>query len=230
MVLCDVQKPPALWIAPTAYERNVDSREHGHVAQTPTTPVSAGAVTALQKLIQEDACSLDETKKHRLQKHLQKLGNAARLSFAERALLREHNQFLVNVNNEAKVRRSTKSEILGTARVMSYEDLVRARADRARRERAKEAKKASKEGKRKRDARGFEEPGYHANPHGALSGVTSRVRKRKSDAGSTHPPDAACAGQAAHREQEIAWTCPGQGTWHTILPILSPQRAPMAPM
>jgi hypothetical protein len=35
------------------------------------------------------------------------------------------------VNNEAKVRRSTKSVVLGKAKEMSYEDLEEARAKRA---------------------------------------------------------------------------------------------------
>jgi len=56
----------------------------------------------------------------------QKLTNATQLSFAERALLQEHNWFLAEINNEAKLRRAAKADILGTARVMSYEDLERA--------------------------------------------------------------------------------------------------------
>jgi hypothetical protein len=52
---------------------------------------------------------------------------------------------LAQINNEAKVRRSTKSDILGTARVMSYEDLVKAREERAEKDAAKEAKKAAQE-------------------------------------------------------------------------------------
>ena len=83
--------------------------------------------------------------KERLQ---QKHTNATQLSFAERALLQEHNRFLAEINNEAKVRRSTKSEILGTARVMSYEDLEKARAERAAKEAAKEAKKGEKKAKK----------------------------------------------------------------------------------
>jgi hypothetical protein len=50
------------------------------------------------------------------------------------------------VNNEAKVRRSTKSLVLGKAKVMSYEDLEEARAKRA----AKDAAKAKGKGKRGR--------------------------------------------------------------------------------
>jgi hypothetical protein len=75
---------------------------------------------------------------------VQKLVNAAQKSFAERALLRDQARSLLKVNNEAKVRRSTKSVVLGKAKVMSYEDLEKARAERATKEAAKEAKKAAK--------------------------------------------------------------------------------------
>ncbi len=91
---------------------------------------------------------LDETSKQRIQRHIQKLTNATQLSFAERALLQEQNRFLAEINNEAKARRSTKSQNLGEARVMSYEGLEKARAERAAKEAVKEAKKAEREGKR----------------------------------------------------------------------------------
>jgi hypothetical protein len=77
------------------------------------------------------------------------LATAANISFAERALQREHIRFLRKVNNEAKVRRSTKSIVLGKVKVMSYEDLVEARAKRA----AKEQVTASKgrRGRKRKD-------------------------------------------------------------------------------
>jgi hypothetical protein len=40
------------------------------------------------------------------------------------------------MNNEAKVRRTTKSVVLGKAKVMSYEDIEEARAKRAAKEEA----------------------------------------------------------------------------------------------
>jgi hypothetical protein len=55
-------------------------------------------------------------------------------------------RFLYKVNNEAKVRRSTKSIVLGKAKVMSYEDLEEARVKRA----AKDASKAKGKGTRSR--------------------------------------------------------------------------------
>ena len=55
---------------------------------------------------------------------------------------------MIIVNDEGKVRRSTKSEILGKAKVISYEDLEKARVNRITKEVAKEAKKADIMGKR----------------------------------------------------------------------------------
>ncbi|OBT60603.1 hypothetical protein VE03_10035 [Pseudogymnoascus sp. 23342-1-I1] len=56
------------------------------------------------------------------------------MSFAESALLRDQNQFLNTINNEAKVRRSTRLIVIGKAKVMSYEDIDEARAKRAAKE------------------------------------------------------------------------------------------------
>jgi hypothetical protein len=114
--------------------------------------------------------------KERLQ---QKHTNATQLSFTERALLQEHNRFLAEINNEAKVRRSTKSEILGTARVMSYEDLEKARAERAAKEAAKEAKKAEKKAnKAAKEAKKVASATPEAEEATAAKG--KRGRKRKS--------------------------------------------------
>jgi len=98
--------------------------------------VSAEALASLHNLIKQDAHTLNdnETSIQRLQRHVQKLANAAQISFAERALLHDQNQFLTRINNEAKVRRSTKSVVLGKAKVMSFEDIEVARATRAAKE------------------------------------------------------------------------------------------------
>jgi hypothetical protein len=52
---------------------------------------------------------------------VQKLALAAQISFAERALLHDQYQMLTRMNNEAKVRQSTRSVVLGKAKVMSFE-------------------------------------------------------------------------------------------------------------
>lgn len=122
---------------PEAVEATVPLDE---VLQTPVTPVSPAALASLHNLIKQDANALDERSKYRLQKHVQKLASAAQISFAKCALLQDQNQFLFNINNEAKVRRSTNRAILGTAKLMSYEDLEEARSKRAAKEKATKGK------------------------------------------------------------------------------------------
>ncbi|KAF4627109.1 hypothetical protein G7Y89_g11046 [Cudoniella acicularis] len=66
------------------------------------------------------------------------------------ALKDDQIEFLNTINNEAKVRRSTKSLVLGKAKVISYEDLEEARAKRAEKEAAKEAKGKGKRGRKRK--------------------------------------------------------------------------------
>ncbi|KAF2475259.1 uncharacterized protein BDR25DRAFT_322557 [Lindgomyces ingoldianus] len=81
------------------------------------------ALTSLHNLIKQDAY-------------------AARISFAKQTLLQDEDQFLSTINKE-KVRQSTRSVVLGKAKVMSYEDLEEAQAKRAAKEKAKEKGKAT---------------------------------------------------------------------------------------
>ena len=128
---------------PTLKTCEIDLCPQGEVLQTPLT---LEALTLLHNRIKQDACAEDEMSKQRLQRHIQKFANAAQICFAERALQREQIYFLRKVNNEGKVRRSTKALVLGKAKVMSYEDLEEARAKRV----AKDAAKAKGKGKRGR--------------------------------------------------------------------------------
>ena len=138
-------KAPAQSTIPKTDEIKVGSCTQEAV-QTPVTPVSAEALMLLHNLIKQNAHTLNEVSIQRLQRHLQKLANAAQISFAEHALLYDHNQFLTRVNKEAKIRRLTKSVVLGKAKVMSFEDIEEARAKRA----AKEAIKGKGKRGRKR--------------------------------------------------------------------------------
>ncbi|RYP66649.1 hypothetical protein DL770_008758 [Monosporascus sp. CRB-9-2] len=140
-VLRVTPKPPAQSTVPWADEVKVDSRYQDIVPQTPVTPVSAEGLMSLHTLIKQDAHTLGGANIQRLEKHIQKLANAAQASFAEcavldaeRALLHSQNQMLISMNNEAKVRRSTRSIVLGKAKVMSFEDIEVARAARAAKE------------------------------------------------------------------------------------------------
>jgi hypothetical protein len=49
---------------------------------------------------------LDTPCKCQLQRHVQKLASAAKISFAKQALLQDQNRFLSKINNEVKVRQS----------------------------------------------------------------------------------------------------------------------------
>ncbi|KAH9867423.1 hypothetical protein IAQ61_008016 [Plenodomus lingam] len=173
-VLSDIPKPLAGLSAPATNEMEGDACMQDQVPQTPVTPITANAVASLHNLIKQDTHVVDEASRQRLQRRIQKLTNATQLSFAERALLEEQNQFFTEINNEAKVRRSTKSIMLetGSARVVSYEHLVEAREDRASKDAEKEARRIASEVKKAAKAsRAAEVP----------TGKKKRGRKRKID-------------------------------------------------
>ncbi|KAJ9494811.1 hypothetical protein H2202_009712 [Exophiala xenobiotica] len=60
----------------------------------------------------------------------QKLANAAEKAFADRALLLDEIRLLFEQNNENTARSSVKSIVVGTAKVMSYDDMVKAQQKR----------------------------------------------------------------------------------------------------
>jgi hypothetical protein len=95
---------------------------------------------------------------------------------------------LTIINNEAKVRRSTKLEKVGTARVMSFEDLEKARAERAAKAVAKEAKKAKTEAKKAaKEAKKVASATPDAEE--ATAGKKKGGRKRKSGALEADAPE-----------------------------------------
>ncbi|KFX95273.1 hypothetical protein O988_05875 [Pseudogymnoascus sp. VKM F-3808] len=81
--------------------------------------------------------------RRRQRRRVQRLANSAKIPFAENAPLREQNQTSATTSNEFKARRS--SRLLEKANMMSYEDIVEARA--------KGAVKGAIKGKGKRDRR-----------------------------------------------------------------------------
>lgn len=114
---------------------------------TPVTPVTIEALTSLHNLIKQE---LDKPNTDRIQRHVQKLASAAKVSFAKQTLFQDQNRFLSKINNEAKLRRSTRSVVLGKAKVMSYEDLEEARAKRAAKEKATADKGNAKCGRKRK--------------------------------------------------------------------------------
>ncbi|KAM0705491.1 hypothetical protein Q7P35_006850 [Cladosporium inversicolor] len=95
---------------------------------------------------ERDAHALDDPGKQSIQRHLRKLTKGAQTSIARGVLQQERIRSLLKTNDEAKFRRTTKSLVLGKAKVMSFEDLIEARTKRA----AKDARKAAKKQRRKR--------------------------------------------------------------------------------
>jgi hypothetical protein len=184
-VLRVTPKPPAQSTVLRADEIKVGSCHQDKVPQTPVTAVSAEGLASLHNLIKQDAYTLNKTSIQRLERHMQKLDNAAQLFFTEHAL-QNQNQMLTRINNEAKVRRSTRSVVLGKAKVMSFEDIKVARAARA----AKEVYKGKGKRGRKRKSTTLEadEPETEPEPEVArtakevINGRGIRGRKRKSAA------------------------------------------------
>ena len=152
-VLRSIPAPPAEPAIPSVNEIRVGSCRQDVEPQTPVTPVSAESFMLLQNLIIErDAHTLDETSKQNLARHLQKCTKAFQKSSAQSILQEDRIQFLTTINNEAKVRRSTKSLVLGKAKVMSYEDLVEARAKRVVKEATRAAKGKGKRGRKRKSS------------------------------------------------------------------------------
>jgi hypothetical protein len=119
---------------------------------TPITPVSAEAFTSLQNtIVREDARRFDDVDKQRLMRRIEKLAKAGKVLLAKSALQEGHIRFLHKINNEGEARRSTRAIVLGTAKVMSWEDLEEAKAKRAE-QKEKEVRKITRAagGKRKR--------------------------------------------------------------------------------
>ena len=136
-VLQDMPRPPAeLTVSIASKVMPSDPRDETPV--TPVTPVNTEGLVSLHDLIKQDISTLDELSKQRLQRRVQKLASAAQISFAKQGLLQDHDRLLAKINGEAKVRRATRSVVLGKgkAKVMSYEDLEEARAKRAAKEKA----------------------------------------------------------------------------------------------
>jgi hypothetical protein len=170
------------------------------------TPVSAEAFISLQKLIvKQDAHALDETSKQSLERHIQKLTNAAQTAFAKGALQKAQIQFLLKINNEAKVRRSTKSLVLGKAKVMSYEDLVTKRAEREAKDQAK-AKGKGKCGRKRKssaEADAAEADTLEAELPEAGKGKGGQKRKSPPEAGLPEPAKVARMTEAQLEEDKI---------------------------
>jgi hypothetical protein len=93
-------------------------REHAR------TPTSANGLARLRDTIDE-ALSAMSDEMSRL--HVQKLYNAAEQSLANCALLTDENKSLIKQNCEKTARQAVRATVPGPAKIMTYEDIDRAR-------------------------------------------------------------------------------------------------------
>lgn len=100
------------------------------------------------------------------------------------------------MNNKAKVRRSTRSLVLGKAKVMSYEDIEEARAKRAVKDairgkgkRGRKRKSAVLESDPESDPESEPEPEVARAAKEVRKGMGKRARKRKSVAPEADQPE-----------------------------------------
>ena len=103
---------------------------------------------------------------------------------------------MLSINNEAKVQRSTKSLVLGKAKVMSYKDIEEARAKRAIKEairgkgkRGRKRKSAMPESDLELDLESEPEPEVARAAKKVRKGEGKRARKRKSVALEADQPE-----------------------------------------
>lgn len=106
------------------------------------TPTSADGLARMRDTIDEVLSAMSDDKS-RLQ--VQKLYNAAEQSLANCALLTDENKSLIEQNCEKKARQAVRATIPGPAKIMTYEDIVRAR-------RAQEEKEAGVATRRRKRA------------------------------------------------------------------------------
>ncbi|CZT24135.1 related to transposase [Ramularia collo-cygni] len=116
------------------------------------TPTTATFLSKLRCRVEGSISPLDEDSKL----CIQKLANAAEGAFAERALLLDENRVLFEQNNEKTIRQTTKTTVVGKAKIMRYEDIVEAQSKRNERELNKARKKSGESTKKPGRSRGSE--------------------------------------------------------------------------
>jgi hypothetical protein len=108
---------------------------------TLVTPTTTEGVHSLYRLLEEKMDASGAVNDPVLQKFL----HATEKAFADRSLLNDENESLVKQNDEKRVRQNTKVKVIdqGSAKIMSYEDVVEAVQKRAAVASGKKPKKAT---------------------------------------------------------------------------------------
>ena len=120
-MLKDIQKPKVnVALVPTKVEKPYD-----FLQPQLETPKTAESLMSLRRQIEEGITQGREINSH-CKIYIQKLANAAENAFADQAILLDENLLLFEQNNEKATYKSIKATVVGSARVMSYEDIVEA--------------------------------------------------------------------------------------------------------
>lgn len=117
LVLRDIQTPRSEFnICP-----NLTSQPHPQPStDLLLTLVITESLTSLSQSIEQEGCMLNETGQYQFRK----LANVAEKAFADHALFLDENRLLFEQNNEKTTRMFVKATVIGTAKVMSYEEIV----------------------------------------------------------------------------------------------------------
>jgi len=100
------------------------------------TPVTWKGFTGLRTKIGHDPALATPT-----QRQFQKLANVTKTLFADRAILLDENKLLFHQNNKKTIRQLVQSTIIDNAKIMIYDNIVRAEQKRAAKVSAKDVKR-----------------------------------------------------------------------------------------
>lgn len=93
------------------------------------TPQTSESLMSFRRRIDQDIAQcngLEDSSKL----YYQKLANVAEHAFANRAILLDENALLFEQNNEKATRKLIRATVVGSAKVMTYEDIVKAQRQR----------------------------------------------------------------------------------------------------
>ena len=126
IVLDTIQRPQTDVLAKSPMAEKVDTCYQFQIIQhVIKTHKTSDSLISLRKDL-KDHISKSIVLDIPLKLQIYKIANAAENAFADRALLLDDNQLLFKQNCEKTKRKTTRSTIVGTARVLSYNDLVKA--------------------------------------------------------------------------------------------------------
>jgi hypothetical protein len=126
-VLKEVQKPEEVKYCSLLFVNSIgdDMLYHVETLETPKTPKTFENLVLLRKNV-EMSLIRQEVVDPYIKLSIQKIVDAAENAFTERAILLDENMLLFEQNNEKTTRISIKATVMGTAKVLSYEDIVEA--------------------------------------------------------------------------------------------------------